>query len=86
MPSGRGSRGGREVDLRAAVDEFGCEAILNGQDKIAKSIIDAELDRVPKMLARPARELAFDPQDADVSAAPVSGGCKIVQVTQACAP
>jgi hypothetical protein len=61
-----------EVDLRAAIDQLGSEIVLDGQDEIAESIVEAKLDRSPKMLACAARELALDPQDADIGAAPMS--------------
>ena len=51
------------------------KVVLDGQDKIAESIVEAEFDRAPKMLPCAACELALDPYDADVSAAPMSGRC-----------
>jgi hypothetical protein len=68
--------------LSAAVHQLGREIVFNGQDEIAESIVEAELKRASKMLARAACELALDPQDADVSATPMSGRCEIVKVTQ----
>jgi len=90
MPSGplsdrgdRPGRGRREVNLGAALDQRGCEVIPDGQDAIAKSIVEAEFKRASKMLARAPRELALDPKDADVrAAAPVAGGCKVVEIAQ----
>ena len=80
--SGRPGRRRGEIDLDAAVDDLGRQVIFDGQDEIAESVVDAELDRVAKMLACAAPELAFDPHDADVGAAPVGARREIVEVTQ----
>src|SRR5262245_19652464 len=76
-PGARGDRPERrrEIDLDAAGNDFGRQTIIDSEDEIAESVVNAELKRVAKMLARTAPEFAFDPHDADGSAAPV-GGCR----------
>jgi hypothetical protein len=49
-----------EIDLRASVDECGRKVIVNRQDQVPESVVNAELDRAPKMLACPARKLPLD--------------------------
>ena len=68
--------------MPAAIDDVCRKVIADCQNEIAKSIVDAERERTPEMLARPARELALDPQDADIGAAPMGGRREIVKITQ----
>jgi hypothetical protein len=56
--------------------------VLDGQNAIANSIIQAERDCAAQVLARAPRELALDAKDTDVRAGPVGGGCKVVKVAQ----
>jgi len=82
QPGERQRRAWREFDLGAALDQLGGDVVLDGQNAIAKSIIQAERDCAAQVLARPARELALDAKDTDVRPRPVGGRCKIVKIAQ----